>query len=112
MVAGCFGNLSFNLSAWCWRDCGIYGRPRLNAFQETPLLPSYVSLHACACFVLSIYKYIYITRDASLFRVRVGEGGRESRQRRCGMPVTAPYQYVYPVGYIKARINLHINSPE
>lgn len=37
----------------------VYGRsrrPRLNAFQETP---SYVSIHACACFVLSIYIYIH-----------------------------------------------------
>lgn len=72
----------------------VYGRsrrPRLNAFQETQPLPSYVSLHACACFVLSVHIYIYkykhthITRDAtrvSLFRVRVG--GKGEREEEAG----------------------------
>lgn len=70
-------------------------RPRFNAFQETSLLPLYVSLslslssHVCVfrCVHIHIYIYIYTykTRDAtraSLFRVRVGGEGRGWDERR------------------------------
>lgn len=106
MVAACFGNLSFNLSAWCWRDCGLrtVASPAVKCVsRDSALAVVRVPPRVCV-FVLSMHIYIYkykhthITRDAtrvSLFRVRVGGkegeggGGRKSRQRWCGMPVTA-----------------------
>lgn len=107
MVAACFGNLSFNLSAWCWRDCGLrtVASPAVKCVSRDSAL-AVVRVPPRVCVFRSVHAYIYIykykhthiTRDAtrvSLFRVRVGGkggeggGGRKSRQRWCGMPVTA-----------------------
>lgn len=105
MVAACFGNLSFNLSAWCWRDCGprTVASPAVKCVSRDSAL-AVVRVPPRVCVFRSVRAYIYkykhthITRDAtrvSLFRVRVGGkggeggGGRKSRQRWCGMPVTA-----------------------
>lgn len=58
MVAACFGNLSFNLSAWCWRDCGLrtVASPAVKCVSRDSVLRVYPRV----CVFRSVHIYIYI----------------------------------------------------